>query len=566
LRERHATLWDRSNEMEGFVATQGIAAGRRQALATAASAVATPGFDALELDQYNELHTYVHGLTETVADLQLLATRVADALAVVDTAVNQQKLLNDELHDLLMTSRMFPVANLESRLQRTVRQAAEQCGKNVALRVEGSDVMLDDQMVNALIDPLQHLLRNAVGHGLETPPERVQTGKPETGEIVLSFARDGKYLVVTCRDDGMGLNLARIREQALERGLIADGEDPNDNDVARLILRSGFSTAESVTQVSGRGVGMDIVHSHVMGLKGTIDIRTEAGQGATFTLRLPLMLSIAHCLLTVVGSETFALSSANLEQIVYEGARDVAPDGDGWRYSDGAITCPAHYLSRLVGSAQAWSGVPHERLRHVVLMNDVAGKVAIVVDAVIGGQDLVVMKTGRYLSKVRGTFGASILGDGSVVPMLELTELLRIEHGEAAAPGTTAQTLPNALDVLIVDDSLSVRTALATLLEEEGFRVRTAKDGVDAIEAIGERRPAAVLADLEMPRMNGLELTAHIRANAATRHLPVIMITSRTAEKHRRQAAAVGVNDYITKPYRENDLVLRLRTMLNKAA
>lgn len=565
LRERQSALWDRSNDMESFVATQGIAAGRRQALASATSGVAS-GFDPLEMDQYNELHTHVHGFTETVADMQLLGTRLIDALAAIETAVRQHVSLNSELADLLMTSRMVPARQLESRLQRTVRQAAEQCGKQAVLRVEGMDVMLDDQMVNLLIDPLQHLLRNAVDHGLEAPDVREELGKRRAGEIVLSFARDGKYLVVKCVDDGAGLDLARIYAHALQRGLIEEGQELGEDEIARLILRAGFSTAEAVTQVSGRGVGMDIVYTHVVKLKGSIDIHTEAGRGATFTLRLPISLGVAHCLLAIAGNETFALSSGNLEQIVYGGEQDVRPIDGGWRYRDGELDCPAYFLAHLVGGAAVAGDAAGERQRHVVLMNDAAGKVAIVVDAVVGGQDLVIKRPGRYLSGVKGAVGASILGNGSVVPILELAELLRLERGDMVLERQAARVADTVEDILVVDDSLSVRTALSTLLVEEGFRVRTAKDGVEAIEAIGARRPAIVVADLEMPRMNGLELTAHIRANAATRDLPVIMVTSRTGEKHRAQAAAVGVDDYLTKPYRENDLLLRLRTMLRKAA
>ena len=564
LRERQGTLWDRSNDMESFVATQGIAAGRRHALATAVNAAST-GFDPLELDQYNELHTHVHGFTETAADLQLLGSRLIDALTAIETAARQHVSLNSELHDRLMTSRMVPARQLESRLQRTVRQVADQCGKQVALLVEGTDVMLDDQMVNTLIDPLQHLLRNAIDHGIEAPTLRAELGKPQTGTIVLRFARDGKYLVVTCRDDGAGLDLARIYAQALKRGLIAESDSLDESAIARLILRSGFSTAETVTQVSGRGVGMDIVHTQIAKSKGSIDIQSRSGGGASFTLRLPIQLGVAHCLLVVVQGETYALSSANLEQIIYEGARDVRQTDGGWQYATAELTCATHFLAQLVGAADA-STAALERERHVVLMNDLSGRVAIVVDAVIGGQELVIKKPGRLLAGIQGLVGASILGTGGVVPILELTELLRLDRGEFVAELPTAARLDGAVDVLVVDDSLSVRTALSTMLVEEGFQVRTAKDGVEAIEAIAERRPAVIVADLEMPRMNGLELTAHIRANATTRMVPVIMVTSRTAEKHRKQAAAAGVDDYLTKPYREQELVSRLRAVLHQAA
>ncbi|MFL6711441.1 MAG: response regulator [Sulfurifustis sp.] len=564
LRERQGALWDRSSDMESFVSTQGIAAGRRQALAAASNAGSPSGFDPLEMDQYNELHTHVHGLIEAAADLRLLGARLAEVLTAVEASVRQNVSLNHQLHDLLMLSRMVPAGQLESRLQRTVRQAAEQCGKQVLLRVQGADVMLDDHLMSVLVDPLQHLLRNAIDHGLEAPVVRAEIGKSPAGEIVLTFQRDGRYLVVTCRDDGAGLDLARIYDRALKQGLIQESQQLGEDEIARLILRPGFSTAEAVTQVSGRGVGMDIVHSAVLKLKGNLDIRSEAGRGATFTLRLPISLGLAHCLLVAAEDETFALPSTNLEQLVHGGARHVQRTEDGWHYSDGTLRCPAHFLARLTGVPE--TATTEERERHVVIVNDGAGKVAVVVDGAMGGQDLVIKKPGPYLSAIKGLVGASILGNGSVVPILDLAELLRMERGEVSRDAQTTVGKAAAPDVLIVDDSLSVRTALSTLLTDEGFRVRTAKDGVEAIEAIDHHRPAVVLADLEMPRMNGLELTAHIRANASTRDLPVIMLTSRTAEKHRRQAVAAGVDDYVTKPYRENDLLLRLRAMLNKKA
>jgi chemotaxis protein histidine kinase CheA/ActR/RegA family two-component response regulator len=561
LRERQQALWDRASDMESFVTTQGIAAGRRQVLATASGALPA-GFDALEMDQYNELHTYVHGITETVADLQLLGARLIDALTTVNTAVGQQALLNDEMHDLLMTSRMVSARNLDSRLQRTVRQAAEQCGKDVSLRIEGADVMLDDQLVNLLIDPLQHLLRNAVDHGVEGPSVREAFGKHKAGEIELRFARDGNYLVVTCRDDGAGLDLARIRAHAAAQGLITEDQELSEDEVARLILRFGFSTADKLTEVSGRGVGMDIVHTSVARLKGTVDIRTQTGLGTTFVLRVPMSLGIVHSLLAVAGRQTFALPTDNLERIVYGGAQHVQSTPDGLSYRDGEIECRAYSLARLVGYAE---GDGESSGRHVVLMKSLSGTMAIVVDAVTGGNDLVIKNMGRYLAGVKGVAGASILGDGTVVPILELSELMQSERTPLHRVASTSARATEA-DVLIVDDSLSVRTALATLLTDAGFRVRLAKDGIEAIEAIGERLPAVVLADLEMPRMNGLELTVHIRTNPATRYLPVIMVTSRTAEKHRSQAKAAGVDDYVTKPYRESDLVVRVRNLLERKA
>lgn len=561
LRERQEVLRERSNDMESFATTQGIAAGRRHVLAAASSVTASSGFDPLELDQYNELHVYARAITETAADLQLLGADLTNALTTVTAAVSQQALLNNELHDLLMTARMVSARNFDSRLQRTVRQAAEQCGKQVTLRVEGTDLMLDDQLMNLLIDPLQHLLRNAVDHGIEAPSIRAAFGKPETGNILIAFARDGNYLTIACHDDGAGLDLARIRSHALARGMITEDQDLADHDIAGLILRAGFSTADEVTEVSGRGVGMDIVHAAVLKLKGSIDIRTTTGRGATFRLRVPMSLGIVHCLLVVAGRQTFALPSDNLERIVYGGASYVQRAPGGVIYKDDEVTCPAYFLAELTGLADI-----EQDVRPVLMMKGLTDRTAIVIDAVAGGSNLVIKSMGRYLSRVKGVTGASILGDGGVVPILDLVELIRSEHIPLQAGAASAAPAIAQSDVLVVDDSLSVRTALEILLKDAGFKVRLAKDGVEAIEAINTQLPAVVLADLEMPRMNGLELTTHLRTNGRTRDLPVIMVTSRTAEKHRTQATAAGVDDYLTKPYRESDLLARVRHLISKKA
>lgn len=575
--ERSNALWDRANRLEDLVSTQGIAAGKRQALATVQEDTGnTDTFDPLEMDQYSELHTQVHGFIETIADLQLLDTQVLDALTSVGTSVNQQALLNTELHDLLMTSRMVPASTLVPRMQRTVRLAADKTGKLATLTVKGGEVMLDDQMVNELIDPLLHILRNAVDHGLEASAARKQHNKPETGSIMISFARDGNYLNVRCHDDGAGLDLLRIHAIAVDRGLITEEQNLTDEEIARLILQPGFSTATEVTEVSGRGVGMDVVNTNITKLKGTINIKTELGAGCTFILRLPISMGMAHCLLAEVDKQTFALPSDNMDRIVYDGAKNIERIGKNWVYRDDTDTCPVYTLAGLLHFSDKET-VDADDTRPVILMRDIErGKVGIVVDTVSSGRDLVIKTMGKYVTNVQGVVGASILGDGSVVPMLELSDMLRRQQSLAGGKvtpvasrrpvSTREAAIQEAGDILIVDDSLSVRTALTLLLNSGNFQVRTAKDGIEAMEVIDKAMPAMVLIDMEMPRMNGLELTTRIRSGSDTRHLPIIMITSRTAEKHRIQAQAAGVDHYVTKPYQEDDLLALIRLSLSKAA
>jgi chemosensory pili system protein ChpA (sensor histidine kinase/response regulator) len=573
LRENHALLWRRGGEIESLVTIQGVAAGEKRDTRAPDGAPAAGIFDALEMDQYSELHGGVHALVETAADLQVLGSSLLDTLSALTTAVTQQGLINNELHETIMGSRMVAASVLEPRLARTLRQACEATGKRASLALEGGDVPLDDQMLNLLVDPIAHLLRNAVDHGLESPDLRAAAGKPETGRVTLRFARAGSFIVIECADDGAGLDLGLIHGTAVARGLIEEHREIKDEDIARLILLPGFSTKAEVSQVSGRGVGMDIVHNALTKLKGEIDIKTEPGRGCRFVLRVPMSLGSVHCLLARVGDDIVALPSENVERVVHAGAALIQRAGREWMFRDELDACTAYDLSDLLGySAEDSLGGANDQ-RPVVLLRDAKDKAAIVLDKLLGGRDFVIKGLGRYLSGLRGAVGASLTGDGRVLPVLDVGALLRRRRGIAdnvvpLVPRTdkAAARAVDAPDILVVDDSLSVRTSLTGFLNSEGYATRTARDGVEALEEIDKRKPAALLVDLEMPRLNGLELTARLRARPDVQALPIIMITSRAAEKHRTQAQLAGVDVYITKPYREADLLARLGGLLTKAA
>lgn len=564
LREHHSLLQQRATELDRLITVQGVAAGQKR------DGGAVGIFDALEMDQYSELHGVVHGFVETVADAHTLGTRVLDTLAAIDTAVTQQGLVNGELHEQVMRARMVPAAAIEPRLARSVRQVCDATGKNARLDFQGADVMLDDHVVNDLINPLVHMVRNAVDHGIEAPHERAAAGKPDTGTVRLAFAREGNHIVIRCEDDGAGLDLHRVYAIALERGLIPADADLHGPEIARLVLLPGFSTAANVSEISGRGVGLDIVHTGVRKLKGTLDIHTEPGQGCRFTLRLPLTLGSAHCLVVRSADALAAIPTDMLDRVVYSGARHIERIGGQWAYREGQESCAAHDLAELLGYHAARPLGQADDSRPVVVVNAADGKQAVVVDTLLSGRDLVIKTLGRYLTGTRGVIGASLLGDGRVLPVLDMHELLQRDRGATALVRPAHARLPQAraaaTDILVVDDSLSVRQALTQLLEDDGYQVHTAKDGVEALDFLATARPAALLVDLEMPRMNGLELTQRLRERDDTRALPVIMVTSRTSEKHRQQARLAGVDLYLTKPYRENDLLSRLRAMLSKAA
>ncbi len=571
LHERHAMLQDRANEVERFVTVQGVAAGQK--VGAGGGPAGSSVFDALELDQYGELHGAVHGFVETVADLQALESRMADTLSAIETAVTQEGLVNTELHEHVMHARMVPAQTIEPRLARTVRQVCDATGKRATLSFSGSDVMLDDHIIDDLINPLTHLLRNAVDHGLEDPEARQATGKPATGEITLSFAQEGNHIVVRCADDGGGLDLPHIRTTAAERGLIPPDAALTDDETARLILLPGFSTRTSVSETSGRGVGMDVVHTAVQKLKGTIDIANDPGKGCRFTLRLPMTMGRAHCLVVRAGGDMAAIPTDILDRAVYQGAVNIERLGERYIYREERESLEVHDLAHLLGLVGERSLGDEEDARSVLVINSIDGKKAVVVDALLFGRDLVIKSLGRYLAGAKGVIGASVLGDGRVLQVLDASQLLQMKQGgeETVRPylahsRVEAQKAAATADILIVDDSLTVRQTLSALLEGEGYSVQTAKDGIEALEYVNKKRPAALLIDLEMPRMNGLELTSRLRASERTRSVPVIMVTSRSSEKHREQAQLAGVDLYVTKPYSDEHLLGQLHSMLSRAA
>jgi len=570
-RERHGTLQDRANEIERIVTVQGVAAGGKRHPEGDSTVYSI--FDALELDHYSELHGAVHGFVETVADLQALESQMADTLSGMDTAIKQEAIVNGELHEHVLRARMVEAQSIEPRLARAVRQVCDATGKQVNLNFDAGEVMLDDHVLHDLVNPLTHLLRNAIDHGIEGADTRESIGKPGRGEISLTFEREGSHVIIRCSDDGRGLEMSRIRATAVERGLIDPDADLADDEIGRLILLPAFTTRTEVSELSGRGVGMDIVHTALQKLKGTIDIENEAGKGTCFTLRLPMTMGTAHCLVVRSGGNMAALPTDVLDRAIYKGAVNIQRVGDRYTYREGRESLPVYDLAHLMGGVAERSIGDIEDERPVIIVDDIDGKKALVVDALVFGRELIIKSLGRFLAGAPGIIGASVLGDGRVLQVIDIHQLLRMDQGEyeagplnVAYGRAEAQRLAGTPTILVVDDSLTVRQTLSELLVGEGYEVTTAKDGIEALDSMEKNQPSALLIDLEMPRMNGLELTNRLRASERTRGIPVIMVTSRTSEKHREQARLAGVDLYITKPYREEELLGQLNSMLSKAA
>ncbi len=522
-------------------------------------------FDPLEMEQYNELHTVSRRLLEAVTDAREFTQDAEASLVTLGDVLTDQQKIQQESEGTVMRTRMVPVKTIAPRLQRGIRQACRLTGKEADLVLGGAETLIDGNVLNSMVDPLMHMLRNAVDHGLELPEERERIDKPRGGTIHLDFVREGNLILIRCRDDGAGLNYDAIRNTALERGLIRDNQVLSEDELARLILQSGFSTRSQTTQVSGRGIGMDAVYARIQELKGSLHLSSVANQGCQIELRLPVTLMSTHALLVRIDQEIFALSDRGIEQILYPGAGELGQVGNKTTYQLGHEVFEA---TTLWDALRLSSPQPDERLElcPALLIREESGRsLVVLVQEVVDSQTLVVKNLGHYIPDIRGVVGATILGDGRVTPVLDLPELLsapvRASSQAVRQDDTTIAAQRHMRKALVVDDSLSARRALAEFVTDLGFEVLTASDGLEAVSVLEQNRPDILLVDMEMPRMNGLELTAHVRSHDATKHLPVIMITSRSTEKHRQNADQAGVNMYLVKPFAEDELATHIEQL-----
>jgi len=527
------------------------------------------GLDPLELDQYSELHSTAHALMEEAADARALSLRLQDDIAQTSVVHARQQRLSRDLQHLVISTRMTEVGVLSSRMQRNVRSTCSATGKRAELVIEGIGTLIDGDVLNRLADPLLHVLRNAVDHGMETPDERRAVGKPEAGLVKLSFTRQGQQVVLRCSDDGRGLDYPAIRRRAIERGLLAPDQQVNDEELARLILMSGFSTRQTISELSGRGVGMDVVREWVSSMSGSVRVQSITGQGCTIELRFPASMSTMQSLVVDLAGQRFALPSVQIEQAVPRGIGHFEMQGDRLVYRHQKRVLSASRLAHLAGFHEA-DPKPLDQCDAVIVRVDDKMH-ALAVDGLIDSRELLIKSPGRYARHIRGVAGLSILGNGSVAVNLDLAALLSSEARTTTPPSfprqaAQAQAKQQLPSVLIVDDSLSVRNSMVQMVEDAGFRAMAARDGLDAVDSIRDFKPDIVLTDLEMPNMNGLELTAYIRSKDDLKELPVIMVTSRSQEKHRRMAQQAGVDAYVTKPYSDTDLLEKIRHALSVTA
>jgi chemosensory pili system protein ChpA (sensor histidine kinase/response regulator) len=460
---------------------------------------------------------------------------------------------------------MVPFDQHVPRLSRLVRQQAQESGKQVELVVEGSTGELDRQVMEKMLPPFEHMLRNAIIHGIEPADERAAAGKPPEATIKIRFEREGSQVLIEVQDDGRGLNIDAIRAKAEQQGLIRPGQQLSEDEAAQMILRSGLSTADKLTQSAGRGIGMDVVVSEISKLGGTLSISTEKNRGCRFAVRLPYTLAITQAFIVSAGSEVFALPLPSVEGIVRlsnkEFAGRMAEDEPKVEY--GGRT---YHLRPLA----AYLGIPNSRLSgevdfvSIILVDAGENSTALITDGTAETREIVVKPVGGMLAGIRGIGGATILGDGRVVIILDAPALVRSPPGEDALDAATSMHVDDDLPplALVVDDSITMRRVTQRLLERNDMRVITAKDGVEAVEVLQDHTPDIIILDVEMPRMDGYEFAKHVRNTEGLKELPIIMVTSRTGEKHRARAIEIGVNDYLGKPYQEFEMLDAMRNLL----
>ena len=522
-------------------------------------------FDPLELDRYSSIQQYSRALAETSGDVASIQGLLETLTREAQNLLTQQARTITELQNSLMRTRMVPFQRHVQRLTRLVRQAANDTGKRAELVVQGAAAELDRQMLERMVPPLEHMLRNSVVHGIEAPERRAALGKPDVGRIAVSLTRDGAEVVIVVADDGAGINVKLIREKAVALGLADRHSKLTDEEAMQLILEPGFSTAGRVTQAAGRGVGMDVVATEVKKLGGGLFIESTPGTGSRFTIRLPFTLAISQALIVRVAEEVYALPLATVEGVVRLPrnivARHLGKDSPLFEY--GGQKYRFQQLGTFVGLGA--TRLPETDVSmSVVLIRAGEHSTALVTDELVGSREIVVKSLGPQISGIRGIAGATILGDGRIVVILDMGSLVRSEWRARPTDTTVLEQRDRRTFALVVDDSITVRRVTQRLLERNGMRVLTAKDGVDAVSLLQDNLPDIILLDIEMPRMDGYEVAAHVRGDPRLKHIPIVMITSRVSEKHRARAIELGVDDYLGKPYQESQLLDAIEPLVNR--
>jgi len=516
----------------------------------------TEDFDPLEFDRYSRLQQLSRSLAESLHDLGTIQNSLGNFVGEAESVLQQQARINTDLQEGLMRTRMVSFSTQAARLRHIVRQTGRELGKRVELHLENPEVELDRNVLERMIGPFEHMIRNSIDHGIEPEAERRRKGKPPQGRINIATSQEGSEVIIRFSDDGAGLNIEGIRKKAIERGMTTADAALTEEELIQFILMPGFSTAEKITHFSGRGVGMDVVHSEVKQLGGSMSVDTEAGQGTTFIVHLPLTLSITQALMVYIGEQLYAVplgSVVNIIEMPIEKIANISMGKNPLLSYNEQVFPYMHLGQRLNINSQPRNGkkVP------ILLARAGTREVAIQIDGLGGTREVVIKSLGPQLSELKGLAGATILGDGRVVLILDVPGLWFRDdtiHFEHQQTGKVAQEVRARPVIMVVDDSLTVRKITSKHLQKRGMDVLVAKDGLDAVEQLRDHTPDVMLVDIEMPRMDGYELTTRVRSDENLQHIPIIMITSRAGAKHRQKALDLGVDMYMSKPYQEDEL------------
>lgn len=520
-------------------------------------------FDPLEFDRFTRLQELTRMMAESVNDVATIQHGLLLNLDQTDAALQQQNRMNRELQQGLMGVRMLPFSTISERLQRIVRQTARELNKRVEMTIEGEGIEMDRSVLDKMGAPLEHLLRNAVAHGLESTENRKKLGKSETGHIKLKVSTENDEITLVITDDGSGINLSKVKQKAIDQGLFTVDQELTDQALMAVIFEAGFSTADTVSQIAGRGVGLDAVRSDIAALGGRIDVSNMVGMGAMFNIYLPVTLSVAQVVMVRAAHKIFAIPSVMVEQVQKLKQNDLLSAYQANKVDWAGREYPLHFISKLIGDIDHVA--QHHVYTPVILLRSGTYRTAVHVDEIIGNQEVVMKAIGTQLTHVPGMIGATVLGDGAIVLVINPVQLANREALSIGAVKVTtfAPVVEQTKRVaLVVDDSLTMRKVLSRLLEREDFEVVTANDGMDAIQKLQELTPDIILTDIEMPRMDGFEFSRHVRDNVKTSAIPLIVISSRTAEKHRNFATQLGVNAFLGKPVQDDELIEQVNALL----
>jgi chemosensory pili system protein ChpA (sensor histidine kinase/response regulator) len=522
------------------------------------------------MDRFSSMQQASRRLSEAVSDLLNLQEILDEAARKSEALLVQQSRVSAELQEGLMQTRMVHFGTIAPRLRRIIRTAAKETHKKarLQLRMTGGGDQLDRNVLERITAPLEHLLRNAIVHGIEKPSVRRKLKKPEEGQLSITVAAEATEFVVLVEDDGGGMNLEAIHKRAIAMGLIGKSTKPPPQQLLQFILHSGFSTSKKVTALAGRGVGMDVVNSEIKQIGGSVEIDSVAGKGSCLTIRIPFTLAVMQAIGVMAGEHRYLIPVASVAGVarVLPADYEALLENDKPEYEFAGQRYSILDLEPLLGEPSTPLG---DEPISILMIKTGSQRAAFRVPELLGLREIVIKPVGPHISSVPGILGGTITGDGQVVIIIDAGPLIRQAMLTGARPAPPMENIdyrPPKTLAMVVDDSITMRKVTRRVLEGHDFEVITAKDGVDAVEQMRDRVPDLLLLDVEMPRMDGYQVAEHVRADAGLRHIPIVMITSRAGQKHRDRGMKAGANAYLSKPYKESELISEVKRLLKKKA